>query len=393
MNQKILHKNVKIMLIGGHLTPALAVLKELRRRGYSNFVWVGTKYNQAGNKEQTQEFKIIEKEEIKFINLKTGKLIRSISFSTLIYAIKQFLLLFLGFFKSFYIILKERPKIVLSFGGYLGVPVAFWARVLGCKVVTHEQTMAIGLANKIIAKFSHKVLVSWEKNLTQYSSTKVVLVGNPIRKDLLIPVEKNLTTELNPKLPIVFITGGNQGANEINRRIFLTINRLLEKANVIHQTGNSSVTKDFEKAISIKESLPEDYKTRYIVKDYFPTEEVSEILQHSDLIFSRAGANTVTEILALGKLAILMPIPWVSGNEQFLNAKLVESAGLGYILEQKDSLSHETVYQTILLGLNQAKAGKGFNDKNIEESQEYAKKLINIDAPNRFVDEVEKLLI
>ncbi len=392
MNQRILPKNVKILLVGGHLTPALSVLKELRRRGYSNFIWVGVKYNQAGNKELSQEYKIIQSENIKFLNLKSGKLIRAIGPSNFFYAIKQFFFLILGFIQAFFIVLKNRPKVILSFGGYLAVPIAIWGRILGVKVITHEQTMAIGLANKIIGKFANKVLLSWERNLSEYSAKKAVLIGNPIRKELLVKVEKNITKDLDPKLPTILIWGGNQGANEINRRIFLILSRLMIVANVIHQTGNSSVTKDYQKALSIKEALPENQINRYIVKDFFNTDEVSEVLQNSDLLFNRAGANTITEILALGKLTIIMPIPWVSGNEQFLNAKVVEETGLGFILEQKDNLSHETVYQTILLGLNQAKQHKGFNNKDLDECKELASKMINLDAPNLFVDEMEKLL-
>src|SRR6266404_3596182 len=99
-------KQSLILITGGHLTPALAVFSELRKRGYTNFIWVGHKYNQAGTNELSLEYKSVEAQNIKFIELKTGKLIRNCGLDTFIYGLKQFLLIFAGSFQSLWIIIR-----------------------------------------------------------------------------------------------------------------------------------------------------------------------------------------------------------------------------------------------------------------------------------------------
>ncbi len=387
------NKNQRILITGGHLTPAMAVLHELKKRGYNNIVWVGHKYNQAKNKQLSPEFITVTSNNITFIELKTGKLVRKWTKETFVYGIAQFIYIITGFLKSLFIILKYRPRIIISFGGYLALPVVFWGKLLGSKIVTHEQTIVTGLANKLISKFANKIFISWENSKHFFNPKKTILTGNPVRREIFISKSESLTKGFNKKLPTIYITGGNQGANEINKRVFAVLEKILEDCNVIHQTGNSSVTQDFEKSQELKAKLPYHLKERYVVKDFILENEIGEAMQNADLLLCRAGANTVSEILALGKLAILMPIPWVSFNEQQRNAEMVVNTGLGHILIQKDTLSSETVFQTILFGLTQLKRNKGFNNDDIEKCKEKARLLVNLDAPMIIVDEIEKALL
>src|SRR5690606_6690645 len=385
------HQNL-ILITGGHLTPAVAVVNELKKRGYINLVWVGHKFNQTGNKELSPEFITVRDLNIPFIELRTGKLTRKWTFQTLLPGIINFFLIFWGFLKSFYIILRYRPRLVLSFGGYLAVPVVLWGKIFRSRIITHEQTIVVGLANRIIAKFADKILISWVNSRKYFNPKKTVLTGNPIRRDIFFVKSDTLTKDFDKKMPTLLIYGGNQGSHEINKRIFNILEKLLEDCNIIHQTGNSTITNDYKKALEIKESLPISLKWRYQVRDYILSHEVGEALNKADLIFSRSGANSVSEYLALGKLCILMPIPWASHDEQTKNANLVASTGLGYVLPQKNSLASETVYQTILMGLNQLKSGKGFNDEDIQKCIEYAKSLVVLDAPQNVANEVDKLI-
>lgn len=385
-------KKELILITGGHLTPAIAVIHELKKRGHNNLLWVGQKQNQAGNKELSPEFMTIKELGIPFINLKTGKLIRSWSRGTILNSIKNVFLMAWGTIKSFYIILRYRPTLVLSFGGYIPVPIAFWANLFGKKVVTHEQTILTGLANKVVGRFADKILISWESSRKYFDPKKTVLTGNPIRRDIFVIKSETLTRDFDKNYPTLLIYGGNQGSNIINTKIFEILPELLEECNVIHQTGNSSVTQDFKKANEVKESLPLNLKLKYQVRDYILQDEVGEALNKADMIFGRSGANSVSEILALGKLCVLMPIPWSSLDEQQKNANYVADTGLGYVLKQTDNLSSKTVFQAILLGLNQLKTGKGFNGKSLEECRNEAKSRVILDAPQNVVDEVEKLL-
>lgn len=386
------NSKIKVLVTGGHLTPAVAVLNELRKRGFYNFVWVGHKFNQSNNRELSPEYSTIKSMDIRFIQLKTGKLVRQVGVSNFFYFFKNLILIPWGFLKSIYIIVKENPKIVVSFGGYLALPIVIVSRFLGKKVVTHEQTIVAGVANKIIAKFANKVLVSFESSIKFFPENKTVFTGNPIRRDIFLKKSDVLTKDFNKNLPVLYITGGNQGANEINRRVFQIIERLLEDFNVIHQTGNSTATNDYSGAQKIKERLKPEHKIRYTVKDYISESEIGEALNSADVILSRAGANTVCEILALAKFAVLIPIPFTSHNEQEKNAELVESIGLGFVLKQSEKLTPETLYQSILLTYNQKKSGKGFNNKPIEECEKNAKSKVILDAPQKVADEVVRLL-
>src|SRR5260221_7507301 len=285
--QNINLKKSKILITGGHLTPAVAVIGELKKRGFTNFVWIGHKYNQQGNEELSPEYKTVESMGIKFIDLKTGKLYRKWTFQNFLSGIKQFFLIFFGLLKSLIIVLQERPKLILSFGGYLAVPIVFWGKISGSKVVTHEQTIVTGLANKIISKFANKILVSWENSLKFFPANKVILTGNPIRREVFYVKSNSLTETFDEKLPILLIFGGNQGSHEINIRVFEIIEKLLTDFNVIHQTGNSSVTNDYQSALDIRTNLPAHTQLRYTVKDYINSNEVGEALNKAHVILGR----------------------------------------------------------------------------------------------------------
>lgn len=381
----------KVLIIGGHLTPALAVLSELKKNGYIKFVWVGQKYNQLGNKTNSAEYITITKQGIKFINLTSGKLNRHLPLAKFYRFFWDLFMIFIGFLKAFWIVATEQPQIIVSFGGYTAVPIAIAGWLFRKKIVTHEQTVVAGLSNKIISKFANKVLVSWDTSLKYYPANKTVLVGNPIRREVLVSKTDFYTKDLDSKRPTVYITGGNQGSNQINKRVFEFIEKLLEDVNVIHQTGNSTVTNDFQKAKEIQSNLPVEKRRRYVVTDYVSSEHIGEVFERADLIVGRSGANTITEILALGKLCVLIPIPNTSHDEQVVNARFVEKTGLGYTLIQNDKMKSETLYQAILIGLNQKRSKKGFNGESLEGCIEFAKNQIDLDAPKKIVEIINAL--
>lgn len=384
-------KKSKILLVGGHMTPALAVLGEFRKRGYSDFVWVGTKFNQKGNKETSQEFKVVAQEGIKFINLASGKLDRSGSTNRILSAIKAIFSVSIAILRSILILVHNRPAVVVSFGGFLAVPVVVAAKLLLIKVVTHEQTVVAGLAHRIISLFADKVFVSWESSMSYSPAKKTILTGNPIRKEIFARRDDSLIKDFDAK-PVLLVMGGNQGAHIINTLIFENLNKLLDDFNIVHQTGNSTVTGDFEKALQLKQTLSGQKYISYEPRQYIGSGEIGAVIQSANLILSRAGANSIYEYLSLGKMCLLIPIPWASHNEQFKNAKLLEEAGLAKVLGEGQNLTSELVYKNLIYAKNQFTRGKSWNEQILSDIQQQAKELVKLDASRVIVDEIEKLV-
>jgi len=438
-----------------------------------NFLWVGEKFNQKGTKNPSAEFRTVtEKYKIPFINIVAGKINRHWDFESIPGNMWNLVKLKVGFVQAFFIILKNKPDLIMSFGGFLAVPIVIWSKILGVQVFTHEQTIVTGLANRIISKFANKIFVSWESSLSHFPRSKTILTGNPIRKDIF-EINSHIFNQLNASLPTIYITGGNQGAHEINYRVFEILPEVLRFANVIHQTGNSSVTNDFIQAQNIHKSIlqPHIVKTTvgkqaqddtqgqsiknqisntkenessklktlstqgqsiknqisntketpnskllstalgpqddtsfhdqgskigdrgvYLVQDYFMADEIGEVMNKSDLIVSRAGANTITEILALGKLSILIPIPWTSHDEQTKNAKYVEELGLAIRLVQSKSLTANELLKAIEESIEHTKSKTSFNNKPLAAVITQARSKVKLDAAGRIAEEIEKVI-
>lgn len=330
-----------IVITGGHHTTAMAVMDELTRvsklKYDLKYYWFGHKYSMWGDKNESAEFREITNRGINFIDLKAGKFHRT-------YNPLKLLLIPLGFFQSFITLLLIRPNIVVCFGGYLSVPVAISGWLLRIPVVTHEQTLYPGLANRFISLFIKKILVSFEETVPFFPRSKVKVTGNPIRKEIFLD---NRTVEFSSRrrgYPTIYVTGGKQGSNVINCVVREALTLLMKKFNLIHQSGFSSSTRDYENLKSFRETLPSDLKEGYIIKEYYGTGEIGSVYKKADIIVSRSGANTISEIAALGKPAILIPLPNSSGGEQEIGANKLVETGLAIKIDQKD-LTPEHLYR------------------------------------------------
>ncbi len=379
----------KIMIIGGHLTPALAVLEELKARGYDNFVWVGRKYSQEGDKRKSSEYKLIKELGVRFYDLNGGRLQRKWTLKTFVVGVKELGLVPLGLFRASSIIKKENPDLIMSFGGYLAVPVVMWGKLMGKKVITHEQTVVSGLANRMIGKYADKVLISWDESARFFPKNKTVKTGNPIRREIFEVSTNDFNFE--NELPVTYVTGGSQGSNTINWRLLEILPRLLKSTNIIHQTGSSTVTKDYEKALKTKKRLPGKLKDRYIIKEHIYGKQIGEVFDKSALVVSRAGANTVTELLALAQPAILVPIPWSSQSEQTKNAVMLEKLGIATVLDQI-TLTPDILYEAIKSAINNYTVNLAPNGESLDTVKARAQGKVNPDAAKSIVDEIEKLL-
>lgn len=370
------------------MTPALAVHTRLQELGYSNFIWVGHKYNQAQAVETSPEYQIVTKlPHTKFIDLRTGKLVRSWRESWEDF--KLFLINFTripwGFIKALLILIRYRPQVIISFGGYLAVPIVFWAWILRVPAVTHEQTVVAGLANKIIGRFVQKVLISWPQSAKYYPQDKVVHTGNPIRSELLHPSSSPIP--VSDDLPTIYITGGNQGAVVINQAVFQALPDLLTMANVIHQTGSAPVTTTALQNLNI----PREVSSRYYHQPYFTSDQVGAILHQADVMVSRAGANIMTEALLLHIPTIFIPIPWVSHNEQLLNAQAAADTGISLVLQEQE-LTKDTLLQAITHLIQLRQHNQSTTGSSWEQAMAAADNLVVPNATNRVVDEITSIL-
>ncbi len=325
---------MKIVIIGGHLTPALSVIEELGSE--AEVLYIGRKYALEGDKAVSLEYETITKKGIAFCVLKTGRLQRSLTRHSLSSIAK----VPLGFVQAFLILRKFSPDVVVGFGGYVSFPVIIAAKFLKIPIVIHEQTLEVGFTNKLVSKFADKICISFESSAKYFPKEKVVLTGNPIRKTILHPTKK---FNIESGDPVIYITGGSLGSHFINLLVAGCLAKLLDKYTLVHQSGAASEFKDFEKLSILKEGLNNSKRGKYILSKFFSPEEIGSIIKAASLVVSRAGANTISELIVLGKPSYLIPLPISQKNEQLKNAHFLKELGLGEIGEQK-SLSPEHFY-------------------------------------------------
>lgn len=322
-----MNKKPKIVLTGGHLSPLLAVLEALEKK--ADCMVVGRKYAFEGDKTVSLEYKVMQELGISFYPFSAGRFQRRLSKNTIPSLLKSPV----SFLKARKLLKKLQPDVVVTFGGYIGVPVSLAAYSLQIPVVLHEQTQKAGLANKFIGRFASKVCISYSSSRAFFPHDKTVLTGNPVRKEVFTV---DAVFDIPKDMPVLFVTGGSTGAHTINTYIEYLLPKLLQKFVVIHQTGDSEQFQDYAHLLKLKETLPAVLKKRYILKQFILPSEIGFVYKKADVVLCRSGANTISELLALSKKALVVPLPHGQSNEQLENAKLYESSGLGIYKEEKD---------------------------------------------------------
>lgn len=349
---------MKVLLTGAHFSPAVAVVEQLIKYPDVEVVYVGRKTTQEGDLAVSLESQILPDLGIKFIPIITGRLQREFTR----YTIPSLLKIPIGLLQSLYIILTEKPDIIVSFGGYVAVPIVLVGWLFSIPIIIHEQTLVSGLANKISSLFADKIAVSFEQRML---SQKTVLTGNPIRKQ--IPATKKIH---HNKIPIVLISGGNQGSHTLNMAVEGILDKLTKIAYLVHVTGDSKFH-DFER-------LDKHQSDRYLVKKWIG-QEWAKILSKADLVICRAGINTLTELAYLGKPALVIPFEPLYQDEQNKNAKFFAEAGLVQILPQS-KLSANTLYKRVMTMLK--------NLNHLKNRAKEAKRVVNADAAQRLALEI-----
>lgn len=319
---------MKVLITGTHFTPAQAVVEELKKFPEMEIVYVGRKTTLEGDKSPSVESQVLSKMRVKFIPIIAGRLRRIWETETIL----SFFKIPIGFIQAFFVVLLEKPDVVLSFGGYVGLPIVFSAWLLSIPVILHEQTLVFGLTNSISSLFADKIALSFDKDYPVPDEKKVI-TGNPVRAEIMIPqaasvdYRKIINLSQKTKLPLIVVMGGNQGSHLINLAIEKILPKLLKIACVIHQTGQSKY-KDFERLSEIKSDV-------YLVKKWIEVEDLGPILKKTDLVVCRAGANTLYELALLGIPSLTIPIPFLYKNEQAVNARYFQNLGLCEIIYQE----------------------------------------------------------
>ena len=326
----------KVVLTGGHAaTTAVSVIQEIKSQGLNwNLYWLGVKNAIEGKKVATLESEVLPKLGVKFIPLITGRLQRRFT----VWTIPAVLKIPIGIIQSLYYLIKIRPDVILSFGGFASFPVVVSAKILGISVVIHEQTSAAGRSNLLSEKFVSQIALSRSESEKCFTPGKCVVTGNPIMKEI---------TQVKPKSkigepPTIFVTGGSRGSQKINEALEKILKRLLSKYKLIHQTGGL----DYLKFSDIKQKLPQALRNNYEVFVRVNPLEVYKIYQKCDIVVGRAGANTVSEIMMVKRPAILIPLPISYLDEQTKNARIARDMGVAKIILQKN-LTSELLFKNI----------------------------------------------
>ena len=322
---------------GGHIYPAIAIANRIKEQyPDAEIIFVGT--------EKGIESEIVPKYgyELKTVTVQGFK--RKIDFDN----VKRVFKLFKGLEQSRKVVKKFKPDVVIGTGGYVSGPVLFNAAMSKVPTVIHEQNSFPGVTNKILSKVVTRVLTSFEDSHERFpegSRDKLVLTGNPVRKEILVArkniARKNLGISEDKKMVLCY--GGSGGSEEINDAMKVVIeNMVKEDIAFIFATGKYYY-EEFAKSIEYLNLKPYQQVVPYL-------EDMANALAASDLVIGSAGAISLAEITALGKPSIIIPKAYTAENHQEYNAKSIESKGAGIAILEKDLTPkklNETVFRLL----------------------------------------------
>lgn len=318
----------RIVLTGGgtagHVTPNIALLPRLKELGY-DVHYIGS-YNGI-------EKTLMEGCQIPYYGISSGKLRRYFdlkNFSDPFKVLK-------GFSEASKLLKKLKPDVVFSKGGFVSVPVVIAAKQLRIPVIIHESDMTPGLANKLSIPAASKVCCNFPETISHLPKGKAVLSGSPIRQELLTGDRTKALqfTGLSGTKPVLLIIGGSLGSVVVNEAVRSILPKLLKKFEIIHLCGKGKLDQTLTAL------------NGYVQYEYI-SDELKDLFALSDIVISRAGANSICEFLALRKPALLIPLSAAaSRGDQILNAHSFEKQGYASVLEE-EQLSGDSLYEALI---------------------------------------------
>jgi UDP-N-acetylglucosamine--N-acetylmuramyl-(pentapeptide) pyrophosphoryl-undecaprenol N-acetylglucosamine transferase len=311
---------------GGHTSPGLAVAAALRARGLT-CAWIGSR---AGI-----EARRAPEAGIPYVAIPTGKLRRAWAWQNVVDLAVN---VPAGAARAAMVLRRLAPRVVFATGGFVALPVAAAAWALRVPVVVHEQTSVPGLANRLAGRLARRVAVTFAVSAAHFPAGRTVVTGNPLRPELSGGSREAAVARfaLDASRPLVYVTGGAQGAHRVNRAVGAALPALLASAHVVHQCGDNPETGDRAWLERQRAGLPPALAARYHVVPYVGA-ELGDLYAAASLVLGRAGAGTVTECCHLGLPALYVPLPGSRGDEQMANARMVERAGGAAVLPQESA--------------------------------------------------------
>ncbi len=317
---------------GGHVMPALTVINKVNHTSLYDVHYVGGI--------ASIERDLVKDYKLTYHPIQTGKLRRSLTLKSILENIKDIFRIFQGLIDSFKELsqFNKQDTLVISFGGFVSVPVVIAAKLQGKKIYIHEQTSRVGLANRICSRFASKVFISFEESFNFFDRSKTFYSGYPLREncysETINSIIINGRTINQSTKPVLFVTGGGNGAQLLNKLIERNFSLLTERFLVIHQVGKAHI-KEFKKLVH---------------PDYIPLAfigpEMIDLMKLATVTVSRSGAGTVCELIAIGKKSIFIPLSIAQKNEQYHNA-LEAHKKLGSIIILEKNLSDDVFLKAI----------------------------------------------
>ena len=369
---------MKILITGGHLTPALAVIDYIQSSHPDDeILYCSRYYSQYRLKQLSIEKQEIDLRGIPYLIIPNPPRLNSIIKFWLWPSIVWNLI------KSTKatgkLLQKYQPDAILSFGSYVAIPICIAAKLKKITIVTHEQTLVVGLSNQIIAKLADIVATGFKQTKKNFSQSKAVYVGNPLRmnrKDLKLKKPKWFVSEKNK--PILLFLGGNQGSLFLNTFVKNNLEEMLNEYIVVHACGKATKEHDYYSELTHhSRHIIGDKRKNYYCHEWISKEDLQWIYQNTFVCISRSGANTVLELTEMQVPAIYVPLPHSRYSEQTLNANWAVKQKAALMVNQADF-----DYGTFQISM----------DKINEDYKKIKKNLEKIDLPDNSAERIYKLL-
>lgn len=305
---------------GGHVYPAIAIADSLKKKmAEAEILFVGTR--------DRMEWKTVPKYGYQIKSIWISGFHRTFTFKNLLFPLK----VLVSLVQSMIIIRSFKPDLVISCGGFAAGPIGWIASQLRIPLFIQEQNSYPGVTNRLLSKHAVRIFTAFDDASSYLPSEKIVLTGNPVRSEMN---ESDRETSFkifgfNSQLKTVLILGGSGGARAINNIMAREIENLHNKGNlqIIWQCGNHYI-----EALRNKIDINKYPNLRLVAF----IDDMPAAYEVADLVITRAGAGTCSELMNLGQPAILIPSPNVAGNHQFKNAKSLKESGAAELLDESD---------------------------------------------------------
>ncbi|HTJ73458.1 MAG TPA: UDP-N-acetylglucosamine--N-acetylmuramyl-(pentapeptide) pyrophosphoryl-undecaprenol N-acetylglucosamine transferase [Verrucomicrobiae bacterium] len=324
---------------GGHVTPVVAVLRELKKRDQSVEIrfWCDRKFAPQARSIMHHFDDSVPVETIFSGKLRRyndlplwRQLLRPVSI--VLPNIRDAFLIGLGFLQSLIKLRSWRPDVVFTKGGFVCLPVGMAAKVLKIPLVIHDSDAHPGLTNRVLAKWAAKIATGAPLKFYSYPREIAKYVGIPINEEFMpFSLERRQKLKaamgFDPKKPLVVVTGGGLGARRINDAVAKRLDALLEMTSVVLISGTSQYDE-------LRATTPEN-DPRFQLHDFI-SGGMSELLGTADIVVTRAGATTILELAALAKPTILVPNGFLTGGHQLKNARVYAENGAVEVIDDHE---------------------------------------------------------